>query len=293
MARVTVGLPVYNGERYLGESIDAILSQTFQDLELIISDNASTDKTADICRDYAKRDKRVRYSRSPENLGAAWNFNRVFELAESEYFKWATADDFSAPEQIEKCVNVLDSEPAVVLCYPRTTIIDEDGNVVRPYADNLDLRFSSPRERLRHFIERVGLCNAHYGMIRSSALRQTRLLRSYPGSDVVMLGELTLYGQFFEIPEYLFYRRFHPEASSSVSSFEELQAFYSPKTKGNYRLHLWRDQFEYLSSVFRSPLTTRERVQVVCMLLRTGISSRRELAAELFDLLRQMRRRLR
>jgi hypothetical protein len=155
----------------------------------------------------------------------------------------------SAPDQIKKCIDVLDREQNVVLCYPKTVIIDANGGFLRKYDDNLDLRSSSPSERLSQFLEKVGLCNVQYGLMRSSALKRTRLLRNYPGSDVVFLGELTMYGQFFEIPEYLFYRRFHPEASSSITSWEEKQKFYDPKRKGKTFLHLWRDQIEYFFSV--------------------------------------------
>ena len=98
MARVSVGLPVYNGERYLNEALDSILRQTFEDFELIISDNASSDRTEEICEEYARNDKRIRYSRSSENLGVAWNFNRVAGLSTSEYFRWATADDLWRPK---------------------------------------------------------------------------------------------------------------------------------------------------------------------------------------------------
>ena len=167
MARVSVGLPVYNGERYLNEALDSILCQTFEDFELIISDNASSDRTEEMCREYAKNDKRIRYSRSSENLGAAWNFNRVAGLSTSEYFRWATADDLSAPEQIQTCVEVLDRERDAVLCYPKTVLIDENGEFIRYYEDNLDLRSPSPRERLHQFLMRVGLCNVQYGLMRS------------------------------------------------------------------------------------------------------------------------------
>ena len=78
---ISVGMPVYNGEQYLESAIRAVLDQTCEDLELIISDNASTDRTAQICNDFAARDSRVRFSRNPDNIGAARNYNRVFELA--------------------------------------------------------------------------------------------------------------------------------------------------------------------------------------------------------------------
>ena len=95
--RVSIGLPVYNGDNYLAETLDSILAQTFTDFELIISDNGSTDRTEAICRRYAAQDHRVRYVRNPSNLGAARNYKRAFELARGEYFKWNGHDDPLAP----------------------------------------------------------------------------------------------------------------------------------------------------------------------------------------------------
>ncbi len=86
--RVSIGLPVFNGERYLARAIDSILAQDFRDLELVVCDNASTDRTAEICAAYARRDPRVRYHRNPRNLGAGPNYDRCFHLARGEYFKW-------------------------------------------------------------------------------------------------------------------------------------------------------------------------------------------------------------
>ena len=120
LPHVSVGLPVYNGERYLRQAIESIQSQT--DLELIISDNASTDATEGICREYATRDPRVRYYRSDQNRGAAWNHNRVVELARGEYFKRQCHDDYCDTTFLEKCLAVIHSNPDVVLCYPRSFV---------------------------------------------------------------------------------------------------------------------------------------------------------------------------
>ena len=110
--RVSIGMPVYNGADHVAKAIQAILSQTFEDFELVISDNASSDGTDQICRRYAALDPRIRYCRNDHNLGAAANYNRVFELARAEYFKWAAHDDLYAPEYLERCVAELDSSAA-------------------------------------------------------------------------------------------------------------------------------------------------------------------------------------
>lgn len=107
MPRVSVGMPIYNGERFLKAAIESILAQTLTDFELIISDNGSTDQTQEICQAYATKDQRIRYYRSAQNFGASWNHNRVFELSTSEYFKWAACDDICKPEYLEQCVEIL------------------------------------------------------------------------------------------------------------------------------------------------------------------------------------------
>ncbi|NES80204.1 MAG: glycosyltransferase family 2 protein [Moorea sp. SIO2B7] len=125
--RVSIGLPVYNGEKFLKQAIDSILAQTFKDFELIISDNASTDKTEQICREYAAKDKRISYYRNNENRGAAWNFKYTFDLARAKYFKWAAHDDVCATNFLASCVEVLDNDPSVVLSYPKTIFTKADG----------------------------------------------------------------------------------------------------------------------------------------------------------------------
>src|SRR6516165_10634650 len=114
---VSVGLFVYNGERFLEETLQSILNQTFTDFELIISDNASTDRTGEIAQAYAKRDGRIRYHRNEKNMGAGWNARRVYELATGKYFRWATVDDLLAPELLRRCVEILESDPGGVLAH--------------------------------------------------------------------------------------------------------------------------------------------------------------------------------
>src|SRR5215470_5950299 len=149
-SRVSIGLPVYNGAHFLKEALDALLSQTFGDFELIISDNASTDGTQEICRAYASIDRRIRYYRHEQNRGAAWNHNNVFRLSTSEYFKWAAHDDVCAPQYLERCVKVLDHTHVTVLCYTQSIIIDEHGKHLRHYSARCGVRSPRPYERFRN-----------------------------------------------------------------------------------------------------------------------------------------------
>lgn len=279
--RVSIGLPVYNGERYLRNAIESNLSQTYKDFEMIISDNASTDGTKDICTEYASKDKRIRYYRFDTNLGAARNYNRVFELSEGEYFRWTTADDVCAPTHVEKCVETLDREPAVILCYPKTLLIDQYGNEIERFDDNLDLRHPSVIDRFSRFQRNVSLCNVIYGLIRSEILRKTNLMGGYISSDIVMIAELVLYGQFFEIPDFLFYRRFHPQALSSNKSIESQQNFFDPNTKGKISMSYYRHPYQNILSIIRSPIMFKDKITLCYMVVREMISNRKEMGKEL------------
>jgi glycosyltransferase involved in cell wall biosynthesis len=131
LPRVSIGLPVYNGERHLPAALDSLLAQTYRDFELIISDNALTDRTEEICRGYAARDSRIRYHRSPVNRGMIWNHDRVFHLARGEYFKWVGHDDLYDPDMLRHCVEALDRDPGAVLAMVGKVDIDAEGRVFR------------------------------------------------------------------------------------------------------------------------------------------------------------------
>ena len=151
--QLTIGLPVYNGQNYVRQAIESILVQTYRDFELIISDNASTDKTPEICREYLK-DPRVRYYRSKRNNGGAWNWNRVFELSSGVYFKWAAHDDTMSPEFVERCIRELEKDPTIILCHSKDAIIDENSKVIGAY-DLGDIQDSEkPHERFRELLNK-------------------------------------------------------------------------------------------------------------------------------------------
>jgi glycosyltransferase involved in cell wall biosynthesis len=283
--RVSIGMPVYNGERFLREALDSVLAQTFEDFELIISDNASTDRTQEICQAYAAQDRRIRYYRNEENLGAAWNYNRVFELSTGEYFKWAAHDDLCAPEHLERCVEVLDRYPAVVLCYPKTTIIDEHGQQVENDSDGLNLRSPKPHERYAHFHNRFRFgakCNAILGLIRTSTLGMTPLIGSYVSSDRILLGELALRGEFYEIPEHLFFRRDHPQTSVRANPrSKERVTWFDPSRRGKLQLPGWRWFFEYLSSIRRVQISWYEKTHCYAQLGRWALWNWEKLSNDL------------
>jgi glycosyltransferase involved in cell wall biosynthesis len=277
---------VYNGERYLALALDSLLAQTFEDFELIISDNASSDRSEEIGRCYAARDSRVRYVRNERNLGCNTNFRRAFQLSSGQYFRWAAADDLSDRSSLARCVEILDREPSVVLVYPKTKFIGVRGEVVSEYDDRLHLQSPRASERLEQLLDRLVFCNAHYGLIRASALRRARGLGDYIAADVVLYAELTLYGTFWEIPEFLFYRRLHPEASSSMDD-EQRRTFYHPDSPRRIDLTQWRHLWELIRAVERAPLDVGERMRLRLFLARRASWRRKELVREIGAALRQ------
>jgi glycosyltransferase involved in cell wall biosynthesis len=208
--RVSIGLPVYNGERYLDSTIQSILSQDFSDFELIVSDNASTDGTVDICRRYARQDARVRYSRNERNLGAGPNYDGCFHKSRGAYFKWAAHDDLLAPDYLSKAVAALDAAPEAVLCTVGIREIGPDGEPLRTYANSFP-GVSSPDAAVRFgaVIHARHQCEDFFGLYRRSALVGSGLHDTYSGSDRVLLAEMALRGPWVSVPDPLFLHREH------------------------------------------------------------------------------------
>jgi glycosyltransferase involved in cell wall biosynthesis len=280
---LTIGLPVYNSKRYLACSLDSLLSQTYGDYRLIISDNASTDGTSDICQDYASRDKRITYHRNSVNIGASPNFNRVFALSDSPYFKWATADDYWAPTMIEKCMKVVESDPTIALCYPQATLVDAGGGNPERYDDALHLMDDSPRERFIQLMERIRLSHQHLGVSRSSMLKRTQMLGAHVGSDINLLAELALYGKFYELPERLFFRRLHEDSGSWARNSDEHQARrYYAAASSRMALVTWRQHYAFFRAVSRAPLKLSDRLSLYRYLGRRLRWDRVRLAKELW-----------
>jgi glycosyltransferase involved in cell wall biosynthesis len=240
--RVSIGMPVYNGERHIEAALDSILSQSYSDFELIVSDNASTDRTAEICRTYSEQDRRIRYFRNEENLGAAKNYNRVFELSSGEYFKWAAHDDVLAPTYVERCVELLDrSGPSVVLCCTDRHLIAHDGKMIGPDPKVKWCEAGPPYDGISfaRLMRVPGLLFPIliFGLIRASALRNTRLMGAYSHADLVLVGELRLLGEFRQVPEYLFSTRLPeltPEFRKMRRNFQGEADFYDPVNRRRF-----------------------------------------------------------
>jgi len=277
---VSIGVPVFNGERHLESALQSLVEQTYDDLEIIISDNASTDGTQAIAARFAAADPRVRYVRQPRNLGAAANFAHSLSLARGRYFRWAAADDVCGATYVERCTEVLEADPGVVLAYPKTQFIDAAGEVLEQYEDRMHLAQDRPSDRFRALLEKLRRCNVIYGLTRTSVLRACRPLGAYSGSDVIVLGDLALRGRFHEVPEILFSRRFHEDAASAMSAAARSRHF-RPDVEPGPALYRWRLMCEHLRSLSGAPIPLSERVRVAAFVLRRGVSERDRLAREL------------
>ena len=273
MPRITIGMPVYQGENFLRAALDSILAQTYQEFELVISDNGSTDATQLICREYADRDSRIRYYRNESNRGAAWNHRHVVELATGEYYKWASHDDQIAPEFLESCVAVLDRDPSVVLVYAKTMFIDENGAPAGTYDPDTTgydsfhphVRFGVRTSRIRppypFLPQRLEDAHAIFGLMRLSALRSIPPFGDYGASDQLILAQLALIGRFCRLPQYLFFNRDHPSRSIRAFCGRRRQTYWlNPSKKSATIFPEWRIVQEFASSIARAPIGPVERV---------------------------------
>ncbi len=280
LPRITVGVPVYNGERYLARTLDSLLNQTVDDFVLLVGDNASTDGTAAIVQTYAARDPRVRHVRHPRNLGAAANYSRLCEMAETEFFRWSAADDCSEPRFLEACLEGLERDFEAVLVYPRIMMIDAEGQPLGEYEEGLHLPHARPSDRFFTLLQNSRLCNALYGLGRTEALRRTRLCGSFLGSDIVFEAELTLYGKILEVPETLLLRRMHADSFTSMT-LEQQREFYYPGRRRRVESYRWRHLCEHVRSVVRAPLSLGERLRLLTGLARRAIWAREQFVEEI------------
>ena len=260
---LSIGLPVFNGEKYIRQAIDSVLTQTHQNFELIISDNASTDKTKEICCKYAKKDNRIKYYRSRRNRGAAWNWNRVFILSTGEYFKWVAHDDNMASNFLEKCIKVLDQDQSIILCHSKNAIINENGELVGKYDIGTFIDSKKPHERFNQILKKTGIPWLIFGVFRRDALSKTPIFQGFIGSDWNLLAEVSLLGRIFEIQEYLFLRRDHKESYTDSHYSKPIEVHdYRTETcwwTGNKKRPLivlphWKNCLEFVKSVNRVSL---------------------------------------
>lgn len=281
-ARVSIGLPVFNGGSLVKKAIESHLAQTFGDFELIISDNASTDDTMEVCAEFARADKRIRLVRQETNCGVNLNHLRVFELARGDYFRWAAADDVPSADLVRHAVTLLDEDPALVAYLPDTANIDDTNTVTRRLERTLDLRAKSPVERANGVLTRDYQMVFTQGLMRRSTLLSTSRRWTYFGWDFILLLELTLRGQFCNVEGPLLYRRQHrASAAYATRKISEVRKWVDPTIRSRILLPHWKWAWERVRAVFESPLNASDRLKVLSLVARHARWGRAALARDL------------
>lgn len=275
---VSIALPVYNGERFLLAACRSLLDQSYRNIELILGDNASTDGTQAICEELAASDSRVRYLRSPENRGAAWNYNRLLPEAKGKYFKWAAHDDSYEPTWLERCVAALEADPGLSLAYTRTIEIDPDGVELERYRPLPYAVGDRPSGRAHEVLSKRSRCFEAFGVAPRWAIEGTGLIGPYTSSDRTLILEFALRGRFHEVPEYLFLHREHP--GRSMRAFPDARArraWFEPGAGDQRAFPLWRLFAEYVKAVRRAPIGFAEKVRTLGYIGVWSLHNRRQL----------------
>lgn len=264
---VSIGMCVYNEERFVAQTLDSLLAQTFRDFELIIVDNASDDATEKICRDYMARDDRIRYFRNAANLGGARSAQRAIGESSGRYFVFAGGHDLWHPDYLSECLTVLDSDPQVVLCYAQVVVIDYNGNEQQLVEDALETRSLDAFNRCRATIwglSRISICDPAYGLMRSESLKRTGLVRNVWGPDNLMLFELSLDGAIAQVKRPLYYRRVNRDPTKDVALWTEryLERLNPENRRKRLMLTYSRMCYEYCRIIAHSDFSVRQKIRL-------------------------------
>lgn len=272
---VSVGVPVFNGEAFLEDAIRSALAQSLDNLELILCDNASQDRTAEICSDYAARDPRVRYFRNPRNLGAAANYNLAFSHARGRYFKWLAHDDRMLPSFLAKTYRVLEERNDAVLCNTVIAYIDSGGTHLGLYDSRLAGADSYlPSERFAWMVLRSHTCVDFFGLIRREALSNSLLHGSFHGADRALLAQLALRGRLIQLPAPLLAVREHPNRYTRAQARSSDRASWHDGGQGKQAsFPTWHLYGEYLKLVRRERLSPTERSRCYTVLAKWWASN--------------------
>jgi glycosyltransferase involved in cell wall biosynthesis len=265
---VSIGMPLYNCEKWLPPTMESILEQSERDFELIISDNASTDGTYELCGRLAAADSRIKLFRQETNLGAARNYRFVADCASAPFFKWASGSDVISPNYLAECLAVLKRHSDVVLCFGQTRLFTDNIDDSVLYGDDIDLQVEDPVDRFIHVVERLKLNNVLNGVIRRSALLRTSVMPPFLSSDNVVLSELALLGKFARAPGAVFYRRMLPETATKLKTSREVQRHMYPTDRIDMLMQSWQLHIGYSRAATRAALTSAQRTRLMMLVAK-------------------------
>lgn len=247
MEKVSIGLPVYNGQAYLKYALEALLRQDYSNIELIISDNASTDDTPAICHEYSMRHSRLRYERNATTTNVFLNFRKVFELSTGEYFMWASSDDLWANNYVSALVELLQAYSHAVLAFSPVQRIDQFGRQLgKPTQARSDHPRTNAVGRVIKNLQRNS-CSIFYGLFRRQILEKTSVFPELGiPPDLALLAEISCYGSFAGTSKTIFYRRKHTQQVNRLRDDVEHNQAIVLKWCLDRRTQQWMDSL-YLS----------------------------------------------
>jgi glycosyltransferase involved in cell wall biosynthesis len=219
--KVSIGLPVYNGEKFIVKKIESLLAQTFKDFELIISDNASTDKSAKICKKYALTDKRIKNFNQSKNIGAGENFNFVLDKARGEFFLWSAVDDIILPTFIEKNIKILEINPNVVCSASKMKLYGEKTISLETKSNDTNFKnkmkkiqrdfghmdtfpaTGSYEKRIKEYFKNLRHNQIFYGIFRTNQIKQVNIRNPFLMSDACIILKILKFGELSVVNEVL------------------------------------------------------------------------------------------
>ena len=277
--RLTIGLPVFNGGAYIGAAVESVLRQTFENFELVVSDNNSSDGTVEIVQQAAAGDPRVRIRSHPTNIGAHNNYNSILPLSNAEYFKWMAHDDLLAPTYLERCVEALDRHPEVVLAFSNAAQIDENGEELGSLASKQIYDSPSAYSRMRAYMADSTRIPQVFGVFRRSALSESHLLPSYPKSDTVFMCEMAMLGRWIVIEEPLLLNREHPERQGRLPLRDRTHWYFPGRSAP--LLPRWDQWGGMLTVAWTVPMPAWDKAKCLGFATYWGLRHYRELAKDL------------
>ena len=279
MAKLFVGMPVYNGEKFISNAIDSLRSQTFQDWELLISDDCSNDDTSNICKNYLEIDSRISYHRHESNIGMGNNFEFVLYRANSEYFMWAAADDEREESFMEVCIDRLKNNEEYGMAFSSLISIDSFGRIVRQYPKLYTLAGQSNFKTIYRYVkepEISGKANLLYSVFRHkvcmTAWKQNPFNNSIWGSDMLfVLAALAQKGVFID-KRVLFKKRIVREADSLDTAVNKIEI-----TNPQRHIFHLNGSIKYIRGNYSAVYNTPYRFLVLfVMILRLPVAIRNE-----------------
>jgi glycosyltransferase involved in cell wall biosynthesis len=260
---VSIGAPVYNGEDFIRQAIESVINQDYPNIEMVISDNASTDNTQSICEEYANKYPQIKYYRQPINQGMIANFNTSLELAQGSFFCWLSHDDFLAPTYISKCMDMLNRYPKAIACCSEINFVNYDGTNREGWTKaytNFDALDKDVVARVHELISKVGWY-ALYSVFRIDILKgMSKCQNRYP-DDVMLMLEWLLSGEIAKVPEYLYNYRVpdvHRDHEDYIRAFGLDPITAAEVRKGSFTY----TATEILNFVCKSDISTQDKYRI-------------------------------